>query len=225
MKIEYPSNLIEFILAGILIEASFLFLIPETAIVQMSAIKNNLFFGLVLVSGAYLCGLSFNSIASFYFFWAIEKKIRKKYLIKNKPYILLAKEEIEKLFGIEINDNIDDLKKLNYLMHNYTVQQSEPYSHDYNYQMRLYRMSRTSFMIVVYWLLLLILSSFGLFSNSILMTVINSNSILFYFLLTILIFFAVSLHLAATQRITYLAGNSFSHFVSIIKMKNLVKKE
>ena len=58
MKIEYPSNLIEFILAGILIEVSIIFVLPDIEI------TNNLFWGLTLISGAYLCGLGFNSIAT-----------------------------------------------------------------------------------------------------------------------------------------------------------------
>ena len=214
MKIEYPSDLIEFILAGILIEASILLIIPDLKI------EGNLFWSLVLISGAYLCGLGFNSIATLYFSKFIAQKIQKRKLLKNKPYIDLAQTDIEKIFGIRISDNIGDLRKINSLMHNFVVRKSEHYKANHNYQMRLYRMSRTAFMIVVYWIFFMIIGGFNLIPNTVISSLLETHCIVFWFLIIILIFFAISLHLAAMHRISYISGESFSHFISLLKMND-----
>ena len=59
---------IEFILSGILIEALLIYIIPDINI------ESSFFSGLVLISGAYLCGLAINAIATF----CIDKTIEEK---------------------------------------------------------------------------------------------------------------------------------------------------
>jgi len=219
MKIEYPSNLIEFILAGILIEASILLVIPGINI------EGNLFWSLVLISGAYLCGLGFNSIATLYFSKFIAQRIQKRKLLKNKRYIDLAQNDIEKIFGIKVNESVEDLTKMNSLMHNFVVRKSEHYKANHNYQMRLYRMSRTAFMIVVYWIVFMIIGGLNLIPNTTISLLYETHCIVFWFLILILIFFAISLHLAAMHRISYISGESFSHFISILKMNDYSDNE
>ena len=207
MKIEFPTNLIEFILSGILIEASILFVIPDLKI------ENDLFWGLVLISGAYIFGLGFNSIANYYFTKVVGKKIVENKLLEKSKYLNIKKKEIETMFEIKVNSDIDNLKRLSSLMHNILVRVSEPFREERNYQMRLFRMSRTAFMVVVYWILFLILSI--LFSD------VFNNIYVFVFLEIMLIFLAISLHLAVKNRISYIAGNPFSHFISHLKMHEM----
>ncbi len=219
MKIEFPTNLIEFILAGILIEASLFLLIPDLKI------ESNLFWSLTMISGAYICGLGFNSIATYYFSRFVGKKIEIKKILKNRQFLDIAKEEVESMFSIKVSDNIDDLKKISSLMHNNLVTLSEHYRIHHDYQMRLYRMSRTAFVIVVYWILFLFISGINIIPNKLISTLYKSHFIIFCLLLLLLIFLAIALHLAARNRISYMAGNSFSHFVAYLKMKEKEKKK
>lgn len=217
MKIEFPTNLIEFILSGILIEASIILVIPDLKM------ENNLLWSLILISGAYICGKGFNSIANYYFTKVSGKKIEKKKLLEKSQYLNIEKKEIESIFKIKVNDDIDNLKKLSSLMHNILVRVSEPYRIERNYQMRLFRMSRTAFMIVVYWILFLFLSKINAIPSKLISNFFSINGQVFWFLQSVLIFLAITLHLAVKNRISYIAGNPFSHFISHLKMNEMDK--
>jgi hypothetical protein len=95
MKIELPTNLIEFILSGILIEVLLINIIPIDF-----EIGSSFFSGLVLISGAYLSGLALNAIATFYVNKTFEKRIKRETIMKQLFILNPVKNEIKEKFDL-----------------------------------------------------------------------------------------------------------------------------
>jgi len=209
MKIEYPSNLIEFILAGVLVEASILALTPDLLS------TNSFIFGLIIISAAYVLGLGINSISTLYFSYLFEEWIKKRKISSNKAYAELSGDIIKSKLGLEVNDDFKNMSQIHSLLHNYLTTKSEYYTTTHNYQMRLYRMSRTAVFIAIYWLVFLFITAYGVIPNNVFLTLKQSNPSIFWYLVGLLIVLIICLHLATFLRISYIAGNAFSHFTSI----------
>ena len=145
MKLEYPVVLMEFTMAGVLLEVLFGWLLGPLEVAL------DLATGAILLSGAYALGLAANAIAS-RLFTPLSPRIRRSVFQRRNGRLEGEKETIKKLFQIDIdNASEDDKVVLAARINQYLLEVSPSCRNDHAYQVRLYRMSRTVFVVTVLW--------------------------------------------------------------------------
>ena len=223
MKFEYPSRLLEFILAGVIVE------IPIVFIVGGRVLPTDLSSAVALLAVAYALGLGMNAIASRYFVKFVRPSSFKEYYEANRWILNGYEQEIEQCFGIDISDeNFSDANKLVRRLLAYLDETSEVSRASLLYQSRLYRMSRTVCFASILWtviaLVVVICELLGYDYFTQFQTEIEID---FAGVLWILFFSAglsIGLYLSAKDRIRYIAGIAIERF-PIVYEKNKEKAQ